>query len=169
MYNNVVSEVFDIFKNNDISCLRFNFREVGKSTGKHSSGRGELSDVKACIDFLINIKKIEKIFICGYSYGAAIGCSTIAYSINIIGYDAISFPWDFMGQKYKKLSQTNKPKIFIQGDHDDIAIYNKFHAHYQYYDEPKQYVIISGADHFYWGGYDKKAAQVVFAFYKSIL
>jgi len=59
MYNNVVSGVFNKLTDNDIPCLRFNFRGVGKSTGIHSGGSGELSDVKTCIDFLINKKNYE--------------------------------------------------------------------------------------------------------------
>jgi alpha/beta superfamily hydrolase len=169
MNNNVVSSVFETLINNEISCLRFNFRGVARSGGNHSSGRGELSDVKACLNFLIKIKAMERIFICGYSYGAAIGCSVVNYSDKIIGYAAISFPWDFMGLKYKKLSQTEKPKLFIQGDRDDIANFNKFHEHYEFYNDPKKYEIISGADHFYWGGYEKKAANAILEFYKSIL
>lgn len=168
MRNNVVSAVFNIFMSNDISCLRFNFRAVGRSTGSHSSGRGELSDAKACIDFLITNKQVEKIFICGYSYGAAIGCSTVSQSERIIGYASISFPWDFMGTKYKKLSQTDKPKLFIQGDRDDIANFNKFQDHFEFYNNPKAFKIIEGADHFYWG-YDKQAADEVFKFYQSII
>lgn len=168
MWNNVVSAVFDIFIKNNISSLRFNFRAVGESSGKHSSGRGELSDVKACVDFLINEKKIEKIFICGYSYGAAIGCSAVNYSEKIVGFAAISFPWDFMGHKYKKLSSSEKPKIFIQGDRDDIARYDKFKIHYDTYQNPKEYKVINGADHFYWGHEDEVAFEV-FNFFKSLL
>jgi len=152
----------------DISCLRFNFRAVGRSTGTHTSGRGELSDVKACVDFLINEKKIEKIFICGYSYGAAIGCSVVNHSDKIIGFAAISFPWDFMGVKYKNLSQTDKPKLFLQGDKDEIARYDSFEAHYETYSNPKEYSIIKGADHFY-GGYEDEVATEVISFYKSII
>jgi alpha/beta superfamily hydrolase len=168
MYNNVVSEVFNNFINNNISCLRFNFRAVGRSTGKHSSGRGELSDAKTFIDFLINEKKIEKIFICGYSYGAAIGCSVVNYSNVLIGYVAISFPWDFMGLKYRKLSQTDKPKLFIQGNKDEIARYEKFQEHYNFYDDPKDFKIIQGADHFYLG-HEHSVADEVFKFYRSIV
>jgi len=167
MYNNVVSAVFDLLKYNQISTLRFNFRGVGESTGSHSSGKGELSDVKACIDFLINEKGLKKIFICGYSYGAAIGCSAVNYSDNIFGYCAISFPWDYMGIKYKHLTQTEKPKLFIQGDRDDIANYSKFEQHFEYYLNPKKYVIIKGADHFYWG-YEDQAAHALLDFYNSI-
>ncbi|GAH55932.1 unnamed protein product [marine sediment metagenome] len=82
MYNNVVSGVFNKFTQNGISCLRFNFRGVGKSSGKHTDGTGELNDAKTCIDFLLNEKHFEKIIICGYSYGAAIGCSVVNYSKN---------------------------------------------------------------------------------------
>ena len=142
MYNNVVSGVFNKLTNNDISCLRFNFRGVGKSTGNHSGGSGELSDVKACIDFLINKKNYERIMICGYSYGAAIGCSAINYSEKIIGYLSISFPWDFMGKKYRELSQSNKPKLFIQGNRDTIAVYERFEEYFNSYLDPKISIII---------------------------
>jgi len=67
MYNNVVSEIFDNLIKNDISCLRFNFRGVGRSTGTHSNGNGELSDVKACLDFLIYKKNLKEIIICGFN------------------------------------------------------------------------------------------------------
>ena len=168
MWNNVVSGISNILTKNDISCLRFNFRAVGKSTGSHTSGRGELSDVKACVDFLLNEKKIDHIFICGYSYGAAIGCSAVNYSEKIIGYTAISFPWDFMSSKYKKLSQSAKPKLFIQGNQDDVANYSKFNEHYQSYEAPKSFKIIEGANHFYIG-FENQVAELVIEFYNSLL
>lgn len=167
MHNNIVSGVFKTFINNDISSLRFNFRAVGRSTGTHSSGRGELNDAQACVDYLINEKNIERIFICGYSYGAAIGCSIVNYSDNIVGYAAISLPWDFMGPKYKKLSQTHKPKLFIQGDRDDVAHYANFENHYDSYEDPKESIIVKGADHFYWG-YEEQVASNVLEFYTKL-
>ena len=168
MYNNVVSSVFNKIINNEISCLRFNFRGVGKSTGNHSGGPGELSDVKACIDFLTNKKNYERIIICGYSYGAAIGCSAINYSEKIIGYISISFPWDFMGAKYRELSQSNKPKLFIQGNQDTVAVYERFEENFNFYLDPKIGKIIEGADHFYMG-YELQVADETLKFYNSII
>ncbi len=168
MYNNVVSGVFNSFVKNDISSMRFNFRGVGNSTGKHTSGKGELSDVKACIDHLTQSLHFDRIFICGYSYGAAIGCSTINYSEKIIGYCAISFPWDFMGIEYKEFSQSKSPKLFIQGDMDTVAPYENFMKHYNYYLEPKKFKIIEGADHFY-QGFEDMISREVKSFYESIL
>ena len=168
MYNNVVSHIFKTLINYNLATLRFNFRGVGKSTGSHTDGQGEISDVKACIDFLINNLNIDSILICGYSYGAAIGCSAVNYSQNIIGFVAISFPWDFMGVTYKNNSQTNKPKLFIQGSKDNIAYFDNFLEHYEDYDNPKEYKIINGADHFYWG-YEKQVAELVYRFYSNMI
>ncbi|MBY8987555.1 MAG: alpha/beta fold hydrolase [Candidatus Lokiarchaeota archaeon] len=168
MYNNVVSGVFNKFTQNGISCLRFNFRGVGNSSGNHTTGAGELIDTKTCIDFLLNEKNVEKIIICGYSYGAAIGCSAVNYSKKIVAYCAISFPWDFMGLKYKEFSQSKKQKLFIQGNQDTLAVYENFENHYNFYLEPKQYRIINGADHFYIG-YEQEVAEETYEFYKSLL
>jgi len=168
MFNNVVSGVFNKLVSNGISCLRFNFRGVGKSNGIHSDGTGELADVKVCIDFLINEKNHERLIICGYSYGAAIGCSAINYSDKVISYISISFPWDFFGSKFKKLSQTNKPKLFIQGNRDSMARYENFEENFNYYKNPKIRKIIDGADHFYWG-FEGQIADEVLKFYNSLI
>ncbi len=167
MYNNVVSGVFKVFIDNNIAVLRFNFRGVGKSTGHHTNGEGEVSDVKACVDFLIHNLNMAAIIICGYSYGAAIGYSAINYTQKIIGFIAISFPWDFMGIEYKKKTSTNKPKLFIQGNKDNIARFHDFYHHYNDYAEPKKYEIIDGADHFYWG-HEEQISKLVYRFYTSL-
>ncbi|TES96217.1 MAG: hypothetical protein E3J90_08550 [Promethearchaeota archaeon] len=168
MYNNVVSSVFNSFVKKDISCMRFNFRGAGNSTGNHTSGKGELSDVKSCIDYLTESLYFDRVFICGYSYGAAIGCSAINHSEKIIGYCAISFPWDFISVKYKELSQSIKPKLFIQGDMDTVAPYENFMIHFNYYSEPKKFKIIKGADHFY-QGFEIAISRIVMNFYESIM
>ncbi|MBD3197044.1 MAG: hypothetical protein GF317_18465 [Candidatus Lokiarchaeota archaeon] len=151
MYNNVISHIFNLLEEKDVSVLRFNFRGVDASNGKSSSGELELTDVRASLDYLVSQEDFENILICGYSYGAAIGCSNVDYLEEVIGYIAISFPWDFMGEKYKKLSNSHKPKYFIQGTLDNVAKFDRFDYHYDFYDEPKEKFYIEGADHFYRG------------------
>jgi alpha/beta superfamily hydrolase len=168
LWNNVVSGVFNKCIKSDVSSLRFNFRAVGNSTGDHGGGEEERTDVKACIKFLTEEKSNDKIFICGYSYGAAIGCSVVNFSENIIGYASIAFPWAFMGSFFKEKAQTDKPKLFIQGDRDNIAHYSHFDENYNFYKEPKKFEIIKGADHFY-GGREGKVADLVLDFYKSLI
>jgi len=168
MWNNVVTGILNSLIQNDITCLRFNFRGSGRSTGDHGDGEEERTDVKACINFLLNEKNIEELLICGYSYGAAVGCSTVNYSDKIIGYVSISFPWAFMGSFFKEKSQSSKPKLFIQGDRDNLANHRRFEKHYKFFNEPKEFEIIKGADHF-WGGYESRLAELTLGFYKSIL
>ena len=168
MLNNVVTGIFNSLIKNEITCLRFNFRGSGRSTGDHGDGEEERTDVKACINFLLNEKNIEKLLICGYSYGAAVGCSTVNYSDKIIGFVSISFPWAFMGSFYKEKSQSSKPKLFIQGDRDNLANHRRFNKHFQFFEEPKRSEIINGADHF-WGGYESRLAELTLEFYKSII
>jgi hypothetical protein len=160
MYNNIVSGVFKKLIEHDCSCLRFNFRGVGNSTGSHSDGTGEVSDVHACIDFLIK-EGFEKIVVCGYSYGAAIGCSTVNYSDKIIGFISIAFPWGFMSI-YKQKSQTSKPKLFIQGNRDQVAHFSQFQENYESYSDPKNSYILD-TDHFY-GGYEEQVGEEVLKF-----
>ncbi|MFX1487553.1 MAG: alpha/beta hydrolase [Promethearchaeota archaeon] len=167
MFNNVVSGIFNKLVENGISCLRFNFRGVGRSTGSHSDGSGELSDVHACINFLINEKNFEKILLCGYSYGAAIGSSAVNYSEKIIGFISVSYPWGFMGSQYKNMSQTTKFKLFIQGNRDTIAHYDNFQINFESYSDPKKFKIIEGADHFYWG-YEEQVADEILTFLKTL-
>ena len=61
MHNNVISAVYGKFIKENISSLRFNFRGVGRSTGKYSRGKGEINDVEIMIDFLIKEKKKTKL------------------------------------------------------------------------------------------------------------
>ncbi len=166
MFNNVVSGVFNALIKNNIPCLRFNFRGVGRSTGTHSDGTGELSDVKACIDFLINVRSFQKMILCGYSYGAAVGCSAVNHSEKIIGYISISYPWGFMGLKYKEMSQSSKPKLFIQGNRDMTAKFQLFDDNFKYYLDPKKSKIIDGADHFYIG-YEEQIVNGVLEFLRN--
>ncbi len=168
MHNNVTSGLFNSLSENNVSCMRFNFRGVGSSTGNHTHGSGEIEDVKSCVDFLINDLDKGRVLICGYSYGAAIGSSVVNYSEKIVGFIAISFPFEFMGPKYVKSSNSTKFKLFIQGDRDSIAPFKDFKGFYEKFLEPKEFVLISGADHFYWG-YERQISSEVIKYIKSRL
>ena len=52
MNNRVVYNLHYCFYNLGFSCLRFNFRGVGKSEGEFDEGMGELSDAASALDLL---------------------------------------------------------------------------------------------------------------------
>ena len=54
MRNNVVSALANSFQEENIATLRFNFRGVGQSQGKHDEGVAECDDVKAAVTALLD-------------------------------------------------------------------------------------------------------------------
>ncbi len=166
MWNNVTNSLFSTFSKENFPVLRFNFRGIGRSTGSYGRDKGEQEDVRACLSYLVKDEGFNKIVIIGYSYGAAIGCSIVNESENIIGYVAIAFPFDLF-KKFKELAQSTKPKLFIQGDRDDIASYYAFPDHFEDLNPPKEKKIIANCDHFYIG-YESTASKCALDFVKML-
>ena len=52
MNNKVVYTLYHTFAERGFSCLRFNFRGVGRSQGVFAKGEGELSDAASALDWL---------------------------------------------------------------------------------------------------------------------
>src|SRR5438128_5264549 len=73
MHNKVVFRAASALNDAGLVTLRINFRGVGKSTGTHDEGRGELDDVRAGLDYLRDKYADRPITICGFSFGARVG------------------------------------------------------------------------------------------------
>jgi alpha/beta superfamily hydrolase len=69
MGNPVVQAVAETLSEGGISTLRFNFRGVGRSSGRYESGVGEQEDLLAAVSFLEKEDK-RRIILIGYSFGA---------------------------------------------------------------------------------------------------
>src|SRR5262245_20436228 len=52
MHNKVVHAAAEALARRGLPTLRFNFRGVGRSTGRHDNGRGEQDDLTAALAFL---------------------------------------------------------------------------------------------------------------------
>ncbi|MGB5247263.1 MAG: alpha/beta fold hydrolase [Woeseia sp.] len=78
MNNKVAHTLARAFYRSGFGALRFNFRGVGKSDGEYDEARGELADALACIDYLQNRWPDKKLWISGFSFGAAIAIRAAA-------------------------------------------------------------------------------------------
>lgn len=60
----------------NVATLRFNFRGVGASTGKHDDGRGEQDDVRAALaELRRRLPAGAAVALGGYSFGAAVAAA----------------------------------------------------------------------------------------------
>jgi len=66
--------MFEQYKRRGFSCLRFNFRGIGRSVGVYDNGQGELQDAAYALDWMQSFNQNAPFsWVSGYSFGAWIG------------------------------------------------------------------------------------------------
>ncbi len=93
MNNKVVYNLHYAFYNMGFTCLRFNFRGVGRSQGEFDQGVGELSDAASALDYLQSMNPGAKAcWVAGFSFGAWIGMQLLMRRPEITGFVSASPP-----------------------------------------------------------------------------
>ena len=86
MNNKVVYNLHYLFLKMGFSCLRFNFRGVGRSQGEFDHGVGELSDAASALDYLQSqIPNAKACWVAGFSFGAWIAMQLLMRSTEVTG------------------------------------------------------------------------------------
>jgi alpha/beta superfamily hydrolase len=134
-----------------IGCavLRFNFRGVGQSAGAFDQGRGERDDFTAALDFMQHRYAEAPLWVGGMSFGAWIALTAGTARSDVSTLIGISLPvnrYDF-----EAVRLTSTPKFFIHGERDDVAPLKAMTAFYARAADPKELVVIDGADHVFDG------------------
>lgn len=139
-----------------IGCavLRFNFRGVGRSTGTFDAGPGEQDDFRAALGFLHEKYPGAPVWAAGMSFGSWIALSVGADDPRVSTLIGISMP--LSRYDFTPVAETSKPKFFIQAERDEICPLKDAREFYARAAEPKELVIIDGADHVF----DGKASEV---------
>jgi alpha/beta superfamily hydrolase len=136
-----------------IGCavLRFNFRGVGRSEGTFDAGAGEREDFKAAIDFMAEKYPGVPIWAAGFSFGSWIALEVGAADPRVSLLIGIAPPWSKDGYVWNDIYSTTKQKFFVQGESDEICAIQDMWAQYAKLHEPKELVIIDGANHLFEG------------------
>ena len=134
-----------------IGCvvLRFNFRGVGRSEGAWDEGRGERDDFRAALDVMAARYPDVELWAAGFSFGAWVALSTGAADDRVSLLLGIAPAIDRYDLSMLKVS--TKPKFFIHGERDEIIPVRKMYEFYAQLPEPKERVVIDGADHLFVG------------------
>ncbi len=164
MMNNIVVAICQSLPRHSIAAFRFNFRGVGNSEGAFGGGITEQEDVKAALAFILSTPEIEtkRVGLAGYSFGASVALPVALQDEQVIILALVSPALSDTG--WEQLKGYSKPKFLIVGDTDSVIPLERFQQHIQDVVDPKQYQVVSGADHFWWG-YGEEVAKKVSQFF----
>jgi alpha/beta superfamily hydrolase len=151
MENNVIRALAGAFTAAGFAVLRFNFRGVGKSTGRYAEGVGEQGDAKAALTWMATQPGVDtaRLFLAGYSFGARVTLAVAAVDSRVAGFIVIAPP--LLRGEWPTLESNRGPKIFLCGDRDPSAPPDVLASMVKNIDEPKRLAIFSDADHFFVG------------------
>ena len=133
------------------AVLRFNFRGVGKSQGAFTGGEGERGDFTAALDYMARGFPALELWAAGFSFGSWIALETGAVDDRVTVLIGIAPPVTREGYDFSSVLKSTKPKFFVQGEADDICPIQDMWTFYGALPEPKELVVIDGADHLFDG------------------
>jgi uncharacterized protein len=158
MHNKVVHRVARALRESGAAVLRFNFRGVGGSQGRHDDGIGEIEDARAALAWLRARYPGLPYTLAGFSFGSrvilSLGCA-LGDAARLI---ALGFP--AKRERPELLAGCTVPKLFIQSTHDEHAPQPDMEAFFAHVPEPKRLVWVEAEDHFFAGGLDQVEAAI---------
>lgn len=140
-----------------IGCavLRFNFRGVGRSAGEFDRGPGELRDFVAALDYMAEKYPGARLWAAGFSFGAWVALEVGATDDRVSALIGIAPPVatsvSEMNYDFPNTLASTKPKFFVQGEADEVCPLEAMWQFYGRLEEPKELVVIDGADHLFEG------------------
>jgi uncharacterized protein len=147
MHNKVVFRVAQALGDLGLPVLRFNFRGVGRSTGHYDDGRGEADDVRTALEFLAQRFPGSELCLAGFSFGSWVGLPVGCASPLVRQLIGVGVPFSTLATEI--LGECRKHKLIVQGEQDQYGGPPKLIPWYTQLSEPKQLVLVPGADHFF--------------------
>jgi uncharacterized protein len=139
----------------DCPVLRFNFRGVGRSDGAFADGPGEQADFRAALEFMRSrYPDVRHVWAGGMSFGAWVAMTAGAPEPSVTALLGIAPPVSH--RDFSAVVGAGKPSFLIHGEMDELIPLKEVRRFYGQLPEPKELVVIDGANHVF----DGKATQV---------
>jgi alpha/beta superfamily hydrolase len=165
MDNAVLQAIARELETRGLATMSFNFRGVGASEGNYSGGDGEEEDGMAAVDFFSSRlgKGHRFLGVCGYSFGGMIALRVAARHPAVAAVAAVApavGPTDtFAGLR--------RPKLLVVGTRDELVDPAALEGLVQQMPEPKELVLLPGADHFL-VGFKRRVAVIIGRFFAHL-
>ena len=161
MHNPVVLALAEGLQQAGCATLRFNFRGVGRSTGRFGGGLAEQDDARAAVEYALAHTGASRAILAGYSFGAVVALAVGAEAAAVDALVAVAPPLAMSG--LDGLSACTKSKLFLVGDADQFCPVAALETALRRVPPPTQLRVLCGADHFLFG-YEAEIAAAVRAF-----
>ena len=139
----------------DVPVLRFNFRGVGRSVGAFSGGAGEQEDFQAALAFMkARYPDVKRVWCGGMSFGSWVGMMVGTLAPDVTALIGIACPVN--RYDYSAVTTAARPTFLIHGERDELIPVKEIRKFYAALSEPKELVVIDGADHLF----DGKVSEV---------
>jgi alpha/beta superfamily hydrolase len=152
----VTSELFQALPDHGITCLRFDFRGVGASTGAFGDGVGERHDVRAALRATVDPAGRIPTFLVGWSFGADLALSI--RDDTHAGWCAIALPLHWLDDP-AATGADPRPKLVLLAEHDEFRPAGEVQAVTSGWMATRT-EIIGGASHFFVGRTARLVAAV---------
>ncbi|UCD57062.1 MAG: alpha/beta fold hydrolase [Candidatus Hydrogenedentota bacterium] len=151
MDNNVVLAVTRALQDTGHSTLRFNFRGVGRSEGRHAGGAGEIEDVRAAIRFVQEEAESgdSSIILAGYSFGSWVAANVLGGDSSVSHLILVAPPTSMFDFSMLSEDEEERARHFIVGERDQFCDLDLLRDIFDRLPEPKTIRVVPRADHFF--------------------
>jgi len=166
MDNNVVMALCQGLQRAGIAALRFNFRGVGLSEGRHGGGDDETLDVLGALAFLADQPRIgpDRIGLAGYSFGARVSLTAAAKAPRVRALLCVAPP---LREPLPPNQRPDRPFLALVGDQDAVAA-DGAERYASYLPDPERLQVVRGTDHF-WLGFEPVLVDAAERFFADAL
>ncbi len=131
------------------TAVRFNFRGVGRSTGAHDDGHGEVEDVLAVLAWVASRWPSAKVWLAGFSFGAAMALRAALQDERVARLVTVAPALRWLQQLGDSMPRC--PWLVVQGDQDDLVDAAAVRAWVESLAHPPTLTVLAGAEHFFHG------------------
>ncbi|MDO3388335.1 alpha/beta hydrolase [Gilvimarinus sp. SDUM040013] len=148
MNNKVVTTLARAYRDLGIGALRFNFRGVGHSEGKHDNAIGEVEDLVAVASALLTENPNTPLLLAGFSFGSSIAAQA-SYRLPCLHLSLIAPP--VPRYVFERAGKFLAPVCIVQGDDDERVEEPAVRSWAGELSGDVQYHCFVGAGHFFHG------------------
>ena len=156
MHNHVTYRIAQTFRDNGISCVRFNFRGVGRSTGTHGEGVGEIEDARAALDWVALQEPAVPLWLGGFSFGCRTALQLALRDQRVEKVLAVGLAVDIFDLTF--VTGLKQPTAFVHSDHDEYGKLENLRALLTRVPAKHELFVVPDADHLCNGRLDELSA-----------